>query len=112
MAMSYVKCNVALYEHPLPHELVYIQGVKLGDIFFAGMPGEMFAELGLDLKAKSPFDKTVCVELANGCFGYIATKKAFSEGGYEVSLDRYVNMSEDTGDIINEVLLDIAEKLK
>ncbi|MBQ7500043.1 MAG: hypothetical protein IJT91_04025 [Clostridia bacterium] len=112
MAMSYVKCTVALFEHPLPHELVYLQGVKLGDIYFAGMPGEMFAELGLDLKARSPFDKTVCVELANGCFGYIATKKAFAEGGYEVSLDRYVNMSEDAGDIINDVLIDIAEKLK
>ena len=55
--------------------------------------------------------RNVNVELANGCYGYIATKKAFSEGGYEVTLDRYVNMSEDTGDIMVDTLVELQKDL-
>jgi len=40
-------------------------------------------ELGLDIKKRSPFKRTIIVELANGAIGYIPTKRAFAEGNYE-----------------------------
>lgn len=112
MALSYSKCTVSLYENPILSEKPEVQVIRVGDIAFNAMPGEMFAELGLDLKARSKFARNINVELADGCFGYIATKKAFAEGGYEVTLDRYVNMSEDAGDIMVDTLLELQDSIK
>ena len=48
-----------------------------------GLPGEVFVDLGLAIKAESPFENTMIVELSNDCAHYIPTVKAFSEGSYE-----------------------------
>ena len=61
-----------------------VQVIALGDdLAFVGLPGEIFVELGLDIKKRSPFKHTVLVELANGSVGYVPTKRAFAEGNYE-----------------------------
>ena len=75
------------------------------------MPGEMFNELGLDLKARSDSDKNVIVTLANGYYGYIATEKAYSEGGYEVTLDHFNNLVPGAGETIVNVILDLQKEL-
>ena len=111
MALSYAKCNVNLYENPILFETPEMQVIKIGDVYFNGAPGELFADLALDFKNRSKKANNIMVNLANGCYGYIATKKAFSEGGYEVTLDRYVNMSEDTGDIMINTLLEIQDNI-
>jgi neutral ceramidase len=49
------------------------------------LPSEIFVELGLKIKAASPFKTTLVVELANNDLGYIPTLKAFGEGSYEVT---------------------------
>ena len=51
-------------------------------------PGEIFVELGLSVKAASPFAETYNVELANGAIGYIPNLSAWSEGNYEVESAR------------------------
>ena len=48
-----------------------------------GLPGEVFVDLGLAIKAESPFENTMIVELSNDCAHYIPTRKAFAEGSYE-----------------------------
>jgi hypothetical protein len=48
------------------------------------LPGEVFVELGLAIKSRSPFETTMVVELANDVPNYIPTLKAFGEGSYEV----------------------------
>jgi hypothetical protein len=49
------------------------------------VPGEFFVELGLAIKRASPFKTTLVIELANDDGPiYIPTRKAFTEGGYEV----------------------------
>lgn len=50
-----------------------------------GVPGELFCEIGLAIKAKSPFAATFICGYTNGTLGYIPSRKAISEGGYEVS---------------------------
>lgn len=47
------------------------------------MPGEIFAELGIDLKERSPFANTMLIELANADIRYVPTRRAFAEGDYE-----------------------------
>lgn len=48
------------------------------------MPGGFFAELGIDLKKRSPFANTIFIEQANAVTGYIPPRRAFAEGQYEV----------------------------
>ena len=62
-----------------------VQVLGLGDVAFVGLPTEIFVELGLALKAKSQFPFTWVIDLANDEFDYIPTKRAYSEGGYEVN---------------------------
>ena len=61
-----------------------VQVVAIGDdLALVALPGEIFVELGLDIKKRSPFAHTIIVELANGSVGYVPTKRAFTEGNYE-----------------------------
>lgn len=48
------------------------------------LPAEIFVEIGLAIKAGSPFETTLVVELTNDSLAYIPTRKAFVEGSYEV----------------------------
>ncbi len=62
-----------------------VQVVTLGpDLAFVALPGEVFVELGLSLKAASPFKNTIVAELANGSVGYVPTRTAYPHGNYEV----------------------------
>lgn len=60
------------------------------DVAIVTLPGEVFVELGMQIKQESPFETTLVIELANDCPGYIPTEKAFVEGGYETVNTRVV----------------------
>ena len=111
MELTYCYDAVKLYEHPILSEQAEMQVIKIGDIMINSMPGEMFNELGLDLKARSASDKNIIVTLANGYYGYIATEKAYSEGGYEVTLDHFNNLVPGAGETIVNVILDLQKEL-
>jgi len=60
--------------------------LDLGDAVICGVPGEIFCQTGLDIKSLFP-GKTVLVSgYTNGNIGYIFTREAFEQGGYEVDL--------------------------
>ena len=50
-----------------------------------GLPGELFVELGLAIKRRSPFKNTIVMTVCNDKTSYIPTQKAFREGSYEVT---------------------------
>ncbi len=54
------------------------------DTALVGLPGEIFCDLGLAIKRASPFPRTLVMSLCNDRPGYVPTKKAFTEGSYEV----------------------------
>lgn len=61
-----------------------IQVISVGDWNFVGWQGEVFVEYSLAVKEKAA--NTFVVSLANGELqGYVATKEAAEEGGYEAS---------------------------
>jgi len=73
---------------------VDVQVFSLGkDVAWVALPGESFVELGLSIKAASPFRQTNVIELANGRSQYIPHHSAFSEGAYEVISSRYAEGS-------------------
>jgi neutral ceramidase len=64
---------------------VEVQVVSLGDdLAWVSLPGEIFVELGLQIKQGSPFRQTMIAELANGSVGYVPNRVAYSQGNYEV----------------------------
>lgn len=66
-----------------------VQALALGDdLAIVGLPGEVFAELGLALRERSPFRHTLVLGLANEAIGYVPTQRAFEEGGYEPTSSR------------------------
>lgn len=78
---------------------VELQSILLDDAAFSSFPGEVFVEVGLAAKARSPFSKTFPVGLANAgrTGGYLPTREAFAEGDYEVYASNY---REDAADIL------------
>jgi hypothetical protein len=74
--------TVAKKDVPLEAE---VQVIALGDeVAIVSLPGEIFVELGLALKAASPFKHTFIAELANGSIGYVPSRAAYPQGNYEV----------------------------
>jgi hypothetical protein len=66
-----------------PHQ-VEVQVIALGrDAAWVSLPGEVFVELGLAIKQRSPFTRTFIVELANESIGYIPNRRSYAEGNYE-----------------------------
>src|SRR5688572_32776554 len=63
---------------------VEVQIIALGnELAWVSLPGEVFVELGLAIKKRSPFKQTMLAELANGSIGYIPDRRAYAEGAYE-----------------------------
>jgi len=82
-----------------------VQVITLGrDVAWVALPGEIFVDLGLSIKAVSPFRQTFVVELANGSLGYIPNRSAYAEGQYEVVSAR---CAEGSG----EMLVNAAQRL-
>ncbi len=61
---------------------VPIQAVQIGDFGICTIPNEVFSFTGHDLRAYSPFEKTIVISLANGYNGYLPTSDQFELGGY------------------------------
>lgn len=60
--------------------------ITLGEeVAFVGIPGELFVELGLQVKQNSPYKYTFLDALANGSIGYIPNRMAQAAGGYGAS---------------------------
>jgi hypothetical protein len=64
-------------------ERTVIQAWRIGDVGFASLPGELFVDWGLKIKAESPFPWTFPVELGGDYLGYLVTEQAWEAGGYE-----------------------------
>lgn len=60
------------------------QAIRLADdLAVSTVPGEVFVDLGLSIKSRSPFARTLVIELSQDTLCYIPTEKAFAEGSYE-----------------------------
>ena len=63
-------------------------------------PGEIFTEIGQSIIARSPFRHTLFAGYANGTIGYVPTRAAYAEGGYEVT--HACQVAPDAGEQIEE----------
>ena len=82
--------------------------LKIGNIVLAGVSGEVFNEIGVELKKQSPYTSTFMITHCNGSSGYLITDKAYEEGGYEARSTRAKSGAEkalitNLLDMINEL---------
>jgi hypothetical protein len=74
-----------------------------------GLPGEIFVELGQAIKKASPFKKTIVISIANDRPSYVPTRRAFTEGSYEVTNSR---VKAGTGEMLVEAALDLLRQAR
>lgn len=87
----------------------WVQALRIGDLGIVAVPGELLVELGLDLKARSPFSQTIVIELANDSVGYLPTRQSYEEGGYEPEASVF---APGCGEQIADVALGLLEQLR
>ncbi len=79
----------AMQKHPKQLERVEVQVLRIGQTTVVGLPGEIYADTGLAIKAACPTEQCMVSSLANGTVGYVVTEPAFGHGVYETKLSRY-----------------------
>jgi hypothetical protein len=82
-----------------------VQAVRIGDLGIVTNGAEFFCQLGLDIKAASPFKRTWVSSLTNQGLGYVPTPSAFYAGGYEPRTARTSKMAPWAGQALVETSL-------
>lgn len=110
LAQHYARKIVQASERKEDTLTVTLQAIRIGDAVVCGIPFETFAEIGLEIKARSPFPYTVVVGLANGRHGYLPTPQQHRLGGYETWIGTNI-VQEDASVIQTEQLLQMLGEL-
>jgi hypothetical protein len=71
-------------KHANQQKAVQVVAAALGDLAIVGLDCEASTEIGLAIKAASPFAATLVVTNCNGWSGYLPVSRQYDEGGYEV----------------------------
>lgn len=107
----YANETVALADYPDTMPLI-LQAVRIGDLGIAAIPCEVFVEIGLAIKEKTPFHKSFTMELANGCNGYLPTEEQHRYGGYETWRARSSYLEVTAANTIQATMLELLGALK
>jgi hypothetical protein len=96
----------ALGETHVPAE---ISAIALGELALVGLPGEIFAQLGIEIKRRSPFRHTFVIELCNDVIGYLPPRQVYEEGGYEAASSPF---APGDGEMLVDGVLEMLEGLR
>lgn len=82
---TYARRSLQMHDSPANVSLI-LQTFRIGDLGICAIPFEVFVEIGLEIKEKSPFGQTFTISQANGTYGYLPTVAQHKLGGYETWL--------------------------
>ena len=85
-----------------------LSALRVGDLVFAGTGGEPFTEIRNRIDAGSPFPNTIQCCLTNGAGGYIPTRAAYGEGGYETASS---SLKPGSDDILVDAMLELLREV-
>ena len=108
-AKAYAEFGLELAKMP-PTEDVILQALRIGDVAITSIPCEVFAEIGLEIKDRSPLETTFTIELANGWNRYLPTPRQHRLGGYETWLGTNmleIHASEKIEDAVVDLLREV-----
>lgn len=98
--IKYLKDDYKIYSE--------IQLMQLGDILIVGVPVELFAEYGIEIKRIPKFKNTIIAGYTNNMLGYVYTPESYRNGDYEACSSIF---DEDTGKFIVERVKDLISAL-
>ena len=78
-----------------PPTALNITAARVGDIAFVGMGAEVLTEIGLSIKAASPYKHTFVITHCNGAAGYLPPEHLYIQGGYEINSSRFAPQAAD-----------------
>jgi hypothetical protein len=93
--------------HGKSHTELELHAIRINDIAIVGMPGEPFVEIGLAVKAASPFAHTLFSGYSNVGGSYIPMAHAYPVGGYEVDVTPFTPAAAQA--VIDETLTLLTE---
>ncbi len=83
----------------------FVSAIAFCGFALAGIPGEPFNEVGIQIRKNSKFPATCVSCQANGCHGYYPTANAYDQGGYEAYNTPYVKgTAEQLADTADQLL--------
>ena len=88
---------------------ILLQAFRIGDLGIAAVPFETFTETGLEIRARSPFNPSFTISLANGSYGYLPTPEQHAMGGYETWLTTNKVQTDATRLIVDKLMALFAE---
>ncbi len=91
-------------------EDVLVQALRIGDLAVCTFPFETLVEIGLDVKQRSPFPRTMFISIANGSYGYLPPPHQHELGGYETWLGTS-RFEKDSSVVLTEQLLEMLGEL-
>lgn len=109
LAEPYARRTISLAQGPDTLSIP-LQALRIGDFAVCAIPFETLVEIGLDLKKRSPFPRTIVVGVTNGYNGYLPTPEQHELGGYETWLGT-CKVQKDASAIITEHLLEMLGEL-
>ena len=89
-------------------ENMNIYALRVGQLGFACAPYEMFCASGQYIKENSPFCLTFVVSCCNDAYSYLATRRAFAHGCYEVDTRRY---PKGTAELLADNFVEMLEEM-
>jgi hypothetical protein len=107
----YAQETLYLKDYPAEVPLI-IQAIRIDDLGIAAVPCEVFAQIGLEIKAKSPFKPTFTIELANGWNGYLPTPEQHQLGGYETWRGRASYLETGASTKIFDTVMELFARLR
>ncbi|MBC8873781.1 MAG: hypothetical protein H8E44_30445 [Planctomycetes bacterium] len=106
-----VYAREAIFLHEQQGASLILQALRIGDIGITAIPNEVYALTSLKLKAYSPLEPTVNIELANGSEGYLPPPEQHPLGGYNTWPARSASLEVDAEPKIVETVVRMLEKV-
>lgn len=78
-----------------PPTALNITVARVGDIAFVGIGCEVLTQIGLSIKAASPYKHTFVITHCNGAAGYLPPDHLYIEGGYEIESSPFAPQAAD-----------------
>jgi neutral ceramidase len=105
----YAERALAMAENPDP-PAIPLQLLRIGPVALGTMPCEVFCEIGLEFKERSPIQPAFMVSLNHGYFGYLPPPRHHRLGGYETWLGTN-RLEPEASVIMIDHLLEMAEEV-
>jgi hypothetical protein len=111
MEELYAQESIRLHDAD-PTVRLKLQTITVGDLAVVAIPCEVFAEIGVEIKHRSPFRTTFVIALANGYNGYLPTPQQHALGGYETWRSGWSYLETEASNIITETTIQMLKSLR